>query len=194
MATNYKQHKAKIDKEYSDTLYADYLSGLWGITAGYKYKSLWEIKLTKTILDWQEDYDCSGVLCTRAQLTSGTTLLVYPGFGGSPFPQIGETGGCSVPYVRGGTNAVPQTVVITTAPLSILQFTVGATGGPVAGTFIFTPLVGGIAYLIGKTIDIALGTVLTAGVDYSFNSASGIITLLNGRLFNAAEVYTITSF
>lgn len=90
---------------------------------------------------------------------------------------------------------VNRTIQVQGADISIHQFTVGDTNGPVAGGTVFIPMVGGVAYLKGKTtIEVAQLMVLTLNVDYTFNSATGGITLQLGRIFNAGEVYTITAF
>lgn len=70
------------------------------------------------------------------------------------------------------------------------QFTIGDGGGltPVNGATTYTNPV-----LIGKSplIMVNGGGFLVLNTDYSFNSTTGTITLLGGRLFNTGEVWTI---
>lgn len=90
---------------------------------------------------------------------------------------------------------VNRVINVSGSDVSIEQFEVGTSDGPISGATTFTPLLLGRAYLVGKTsIEVAVGTVLTLGTDYTFDNTTGTITLLLGRLFNPGEVYTITAF
>lgn len=129
-----------------------------------------------------------GPLTACAELAPDSILLSEPVLGTCPLPYQGVTW-CKVaptPVIVTRINPLPQ--------VSIEQFTVGASSGPAVGSTTFTPLIAGRAYLIGKTtIGVAQMTVLTKDVDYTFNTLTGTITLLAGRIFNPGEVYTITS-
>ncbi len=194
--TNLKQHIKEINRDFTNVMYSKYLDGAWGIEAGYSQVPYTTVIMQKEIADWQLLSDCSGSLCALS--TSGTTVITsYPTWGNSPFPQPYDSWSC--PEIAPGINnrtVTPQTVEIVIPPFVVVQYTVGATGGPIASTFSFTPLdINGDAYLIGTTtIEVAVGTILTLGVDYTFNIATGTITLQLGRVFNTGEVYTITSF
>ncbi len=93
-------------------------------------------------------------------------------------------------------NVIPAPVIVNRiitiqgSDVSMIQYAVGASGGPVAGATTFTPS----PSLIGKTVNVAMRILLDAGVDYTFSATTGTITLLEGRLFNTGEVYTIFSY
>lgn len=172
-------------------MYAEYLHGLWDITAGYVTDPLWKVRLNKQVADWQYSHDCDGILCEQSR-NQGITLSTYPTYGNSPFPQLADANKCFIPGWGAPVNAVPQTIVLETPGISIDQYTVGASNGPVAGSTTFT-----VPGLVGKSIDIALRVLLNFGTEYTFDSRTGTITLLGGKLFNAgppAEVYTIFSY
>mgnify|MGYP001607879901 CR=1 FL=1 len=191
--TNYKQDIDQINLDYVNLMYAGYLKGLWGITAGYQTVPPYLTITRKKLADWQLLQDCKGALCTASR-SAEYTILAYPTLGTTTFSTGCDTECNPIPAISA---IAPQQIIISTSPpFNIIQYTVGAITGPVAGSTIFTPLSAGAAYLIGMSVDIALNDYgpLTQGVDYSFNSSTGQITLLSGRLFNIGEVYTITSF
>lgn len=121
------------------------------------------------------------------ELEPATTLLSAP---------VGSAQEYGYTWCRPKPVPVVVTRTITTGPtVTIFQFTVGDISGPTIGTTTFTPYIGGVAYLIGKTtIEVAQLMVLTLGTDYTFDTTTGKITLLLGRIFNLGEVYTITAF
>jgi hypothetical protein len=201
---NLKDHIKSINCDYTETLYANYMKGEWGITVGYVPKALPIVRMQKRLADWQLSMDCHGELCIKSRATYKqcnicppvpySTVVTYPTWGNSPFPQIDENPNCNWSW-SGVAPATIQTVNITVPPLFTLQYTVGATDGPIPGAVIFAPVDSlGNHILIGKTIDLFQLTVLQANVDYSFDTATGTITLLAGRIFNGGEVYTIISF
>lgn len=121
------------------------------------------------------------------ELEPATVLLSAP---------VGDTVGYGYTWCRPKPVPVVVTRTVTTGPaVTIFQFTVGMVSGPVIGATTFTPYIGGVAYLTGKTtIEVAQLMVLTLGTDYTFDTTTGTITLLLGRVFNNGEVYTITAF
>lgn len=201
---NLKSHIKSINCDYTETLYASYMKGEWGISVGYKPKPLPVIRMQKRLADWQLSMDCHGELCEKSNATYQpcnicppvpfSKVVTYPTWGNSPFPQIDEAPDCNRSW-SGITPAVIQNVNITVPPLFTLQYTVGSATGPIPGAITFAPVdSSGNHILIGKTIDLFQLTILQAGVDFSFDTTTGVITLLSGRLFNAGEVYTIISF
>lgn len=191
---DYTIHKDSINKEFTSTYFSMYMNGEWGVqTGGYKPVPMYIVNMKKTLLDWQEALDCSSLLCAASQ-TQPITITGYPAYGGSIYPQIGYEYDCLI--TQGAFRPItPDSIPVNTKSVLSLQYTVGASNGPIAGLSVFTPLTGtGTTLYIGATIDILLGTILTKDVDYFFDSTTGIITLLLGRLFNPGEVYTIFSF
>jgi len=188
MTQNLKAHIDEIYSSFCNKMYAQYLNGLWRIQVGYRTDPLHQVRVEREIAQWQEDFDCAGALCTESQ-TNGVIVTTYPQFGNSPFPSIGNADKCFMPGWGVSPNAVPQNIIIEQDTLTITQYTVDTVNGPVSTTNTFT-----VTSLIGKTISIALGTVLDYGVDFSFNVMTGTITLLLGRVFNPGEVYTISSY
>lgn len=176
------------------------MQGQWGVEVGYNYTPELIISAKKQIADWQLASDCANELCiaSRSQIIN---IYAYPKWGGSPFPQIDGTGACDR-FSNISQNVNIENVQIIVPPLVIEQFTVGQLGGPVSGTFTFTPLIvtSSLPLLKGKAISIALGRSgpLTLGLDYVFDITLGTITLLTVSgtqlLFNTGEVYTITIY
>lgn len=174
------------------------MKGEWGSDVGYRTYPGWQVFMDKWLLDWQNGSDCKGDLYTESR--NGTTIITaYPQLGKSVFPQI-----CDVPqgWVTNnlGIQAIPQNIILTDGSRSD-QFTVGVVNGPIQGTTTlagstsFIPKINNIAYLVGKSyIELALGVLLVNGTDYIFNSVNGEITLLQGRIFNNNETYTIFSY
>lgn len=186
---NYKSHLDEITTDFCDKMQAMYLNGYWGINVGYKTSPLWKIRLDRTIGQWQEDSDCSGLLCEQSK-NSEAIVVEYPVFGFSPFPQITQIDNCwHLAMGKCYKNAVPQNITLLKNTLSILQYAVDNPNGPVGGTSTFI-----VSALIGKNINIAIGVVLENGTDFTFDPAKGLITLLKGRLFNSGEIYTIFSY
>ena len=170
---------------------------------GYTYLSPYGICQGATASDTVDPIECqpycqdpsgkvtSLIACN--EVVPDSNILIYPVAGTSPFPQLDGLPVCTIPVtlpvIPVVTPIVPQGVIF-----SINQFTVDVSVGPVSGTSIWVPYAGGVAYLIGKTIKIALGTLLTDASDYSFDISTGTITLLLGRQFNPGEVYTIFAY
>lgn len=123
--------------------------------------------------------------CT--ELEPATLLISAP---------VGNNTGYGYTWCRPKPVPVVVTRTVTSGPtVTIFQFTVGDISGPTIGATTFTPYIGGVAYLTGKTtIEVAQLMVLTLGTDYTFDTTTGTITLLLGRVFNPGEVYTITAF
>lgn len=194
MATaNFKLHARTIDTNFVNWAYTKYMQGLWGIEVGYRVYSWCKVFMEKWLLTWQLETDCEGILCDQSR-KNNSIIIQYPKLGKNPFPQIFEANDCYIPGRGFGIPAVPQNIIINNESLSITQFEVDTTGGPISNTNQFTPIVAGSAYLIGRKMDMALGVLLTKGSDYVFNITTGTITLLQGRLFNSDEVYTIFTY
>lgn len=168
--------------------------------AGYIYNQSIDACQGASVYDTVPAISC-GYICTSptgltSPLVACTDLVPDSTLLSLPVPdECSNTCYQGVTWCRVEPN--PVTVVRTTqgSDVSMHQFTVGATNGPVIGMSSFTPMISGYAYLIGKTsIEVKQRVVLTRDVDYSFNSTTGTITLLLGRVFNLGEVYSITAF
>lgn len=201
---NLKSHIKEINCNYAETMYAAYMVGEWGIKVGYTPKSIPIARMQKRLADWQLSMDCNGALCEKSKATFKpcpvcvpepySKVLSYPVWGNSPFPQIY---GCNAYLYPSSINvpAVLQGVEVVNPPILTYQYTVGELYGPLPGTTTFTPLdTNGNHFLIGRSIDLFQLTILQAGIDYTFDSTTGTITLLAGRLFNTGEVYSILTF
>lgn len=172
---NFKEGIKTINKDYCNFFLADYLKKEWGMTVGFKTLPGYIVLMNKELADWQENMDCTGVT------PKGDTCVVTS-YGIREIKK-GCFQACDVPSLP------PTQIIINQGTYSSDQFTVGASGGPVNGTTTFV-----LPYLINKKIEIALIGVLTKGSDYNFDTDSGTITLLSGRLFNTDETYTIFSY
>lgn len=164
---------------------------------GYVYQNSTGVCQGASASDVVDPIDC-GYKCLSAtgiytdliacpDLVPDSTVLIYP-----------TVDPCNDTCYNGVTwcNITPAPIVVNRvitiqgSNVAIEQYPVGDTGGPVAGTTTFTPS----PSLIGKTVNVAMRVLLDAGDDYTFNTTTGTITLLGGRLFNTGETYTIFSY
>jgi hypothetical protein len=200
---NYRKELRSINSDYTSLYFAMYMAGEWGVKVGYDPVSYYAINRKKVLADWQKESDCQNTLCKIAQNTI-VNIIAYPVYGGSPFPQVDsayESKGCYNPIQNVNLQSVQVVLPSPNTPVSSLiieQFTVGNVGGPINGSSTFLPInsTTGLPLLEGKSVSIELSGYgpLTNTVDYSFNSTTGGITLLGGRLFNTTETYTITAY
>ena len=88
-----KSNSQEVNKQLTDTMYALYMKDLWGNTVGYKPLPYLIAVMNKMLTDWWSAQDCQNLLCTQS-LNQPVTVLVYPTWGNSPFPQIQDVNNC----------------------------------------------------------------------------------------------------
>ena len=82
-----RSNSQEVNRQLTDTMYALYMKDLWGTTVGYKPLPYLIAVMNKMLIDWWSAQDCQNLLCTQSQ-NQPITVLTYPTWGNSPFPQI----------------------------------------------------------------------------------------------------------
>jgi hypothetical protein len=60
---NFKTAIKRINKDFCNSAYADYMKAEWGITVGYVTGDPYVVVMRKKLADWQLTNDCSNSLC-----------------------------------------------------------------------------------------------------------------------------------
>jgi hypothetical protein len=71
---DFKAAIKRINKDFCNLAYADYMKDQWDITVGYNTHDPYLVLSRKKIADWQLINDCSNSLCTQSYSQPVTVL------------------------------------------------------------------------------------------------------------------------
>jgi len=108
MATDFASSREKVDRDFTNVVYKNYMQDEWGIESGFNIVPDWIAYARKDLLIWFEEQDCSDSLNNVANEQNGTlvTIITMPGVGVNPFPSIH----CKKPCERRRFNPYPTGV------------------------------------------------------------------------------------